>query len=177
MTFTTQWTGAPLILVSGTLLTAARIIREPVRAFASPGVAAALGAAFAGGLVPSPLAGEVARLPSLVRGIALSAFVADSRAIDPVLLRNALRANSGRSLLAVWSAARGADVPGLMKASTTPTDLLWGADDRLITADDVTSARRLLNTDRVRCLPNCGHWPLLERPAETAEFIVTADVR
>jgi pimeloyl-ACP methyl ester carboxylesterase len=140
-------------------------------------VAAALAAQFAGGLVPSAIAGEIAGLPAVARDIALYPFVADSRDVDPVLLREALRGNSHRSLLAVWRAARRADVPRLMEANTTPTDLLWGADDRLITTDDVTRAQRLLKADRVQCLRHCGHWPLLERPAETAEFILSADVR
>jgi len=50
---------------------------------------------------------------------------------------------------------------------TLPTQLLWGADDRVLPPVYAEAYARLIAGSRKTILPDCGHLPHRERPADT----------
>jgi pimeloyl-ACP methyl ester carboxylesterase len=54
-----------------------------------------------------------------------------------------------------------------------PTLIIWGAEDGLFSAADQTRLRAVFPQARVTTFPETGHAPNWERPAETAETLLT----
>ena len=50
-----------------------------------------------------------------------------------------------------------------------PTLLLWGDQDRVLDVSSIEVMKPLLKMPSVVIMKNCGHVPMLERPAETAQ--------
>ncbi|WP_394560959.1 alpha/beta fold hydrolase [Aquipseudomonas alcaligenes] len=50
-----------------------------------------------------------------------------------------------------------------------PTLLLWGDQDRILDVSSIEVMKPLLHKPSVVIMQNCGHVPMLERPAETAQ--------
>lgn len=50
-----------------------------------------------------------------------------------------------------------------------PTLLLWGDQDRVLDVSSIAVMKPLLKQPTVVIMKNCGHVPMLERPAETAQ--------
>jgi pimeloyl-ACP methyl ester carboxylesterase len=79
-----------------------------------------------------------------------------------------------RSLAGVLAA----ESPDLARV-TQPVQLVWGEQDRLVPALFARTLRRRLPHARLAVLPRCGHFPMLERPAEfhrlTTEFLGDLD--
>jgi pimeloyl-ACP methyl ester carboxylesterase len=50
-----------------------------------------------------------------------------------------------------------------------PTLLLWGDQDRVLDVSSIGVMQPLLKRPSVVIMQNCGHVPMLERPAETAQ--------
>ncbi len=50
-----------------------------------------------------------------------------------------------------------------------PTLLLWGDQDRVLDVSSIEAMKPLLKKPSVVIMKECGHVPMLERPAETAE--------
>ncbi len=75
-----------------------------------------------------------------------------------------------RSLAGVLAA----ESPDLARV-TQPVQLVWGEQDRLVPALFGRGLRRRLPHARLAVLPRCGHFPMLERPAEfhrlTTDFL------
>jgi pimeloyl-ACP methyl ester carboxylesterase len=163
-----------LVLISGTLQSAGRLLRRPLLGLFEPRLALAAGAQFFGGAVPqSDLLASLAS-SRIGRRMVLGSFVARPSDLDPELTFAALRGNAGRNMLRTAIEARRVDLAMLMHASTVPTDLLWGDRDPLIRAEDVREAQRLMKIERSERLPNCGHWPLLEQPEKVVDFVLSA---
>ncbi len=51
---------------------------------------------------------------------------------------------------------------------TTPTYLVWGADDRVLDVSGAAVLKQLLANAEVRIMPYMGHCPMIERPRDTA---------
>jgi pimeloyl-ACP methyl ester carboxylesterase len=54
-----------------------------------------------------------------------------------------------------------------------PSALLWGADERLLSVDQVDDYRVLLPGALVRVVPGWGHFPMIEQPRAYAEEVAT----
>ncbi len=54
-----------------------------------------------------------------------------------------------------------------------PVFLIWGDRDRILHVSSVEAYRRYIPQIETVILENCGHAPMIERPAETADFYVT----
>jgi pimeloyl-ACP methyl ester carboxylesterase len=166
-----------IILVSGTLLKAAELLRSPRKALLSPGLALAVANQFVGGIVPLrhvPI--DWILKSKLVRLLALWPFVAHPASLDPAVLARALSNTGGMGVLRVLSQAHSFNLIATMENAKQPVDLIWGALDRLISAQDVRLARTLLNVKRSQAIPDCGHWPMIEQPALLAGFISEWDL-
>jgi pimeloyl-ACP methyl ester carboxylesterase len=167
-----------VILVDGTLLRAASLLRSPRKALLAPSLAVAVAAQFIGGVIP------VRHVPTrsvlqwrLARVIALWPYVAHPASLDPAVLACALRNNRGGiGVLQVLAQSHSFDLIASMKEVKQPVDLIWGGEDRLISTEDIRWARTLLNANRSQEIPACGHWPMLERPSSLARFISEWDL-
>jgi pimeloyl-ACP methyl ester carboxylesterase len=55
---------------------------------------------------------------------------------------------------------------------TLPTQLVWGADDRILPRAFASGFETRLSGSRTHILPSCGHHPPLEQPQELASLIL-----
>jgi pimeloyl-ACP methyl ester carboxylesterase len=157
------------VLVAGTLLSATRVLTTAQTATADPALTAMVGIHVMAGAIPLDARGAcaIARHRTL-RAALLWPFLADPQHVPERELLAALPHPGGReSLRAIWS-ARQVDVRALMADTEVATRIVHGVDDRLIHDGDVNVARSLLDPDEVVALEGCGHWPHIERPAQTA---------
>ncbi len=53
-----------------------------------------------------------------------------------------------------------------LKDSPVPLMTVWGAEDIIIPAAHAEAVRRELPESVVRVIPECGHWPQMEKPGE-----------
>ena len=53
-----------------------------------------------------------------------------------------------------------------MKGSEVPLMTVWGADDIIIPVSHADDVRRELPDSVVRVIPECGHWPHMEKPGQ-----------
>jgi 4,5:9,10-diseco-3-hydroxy-5,9,17-trioxoandrosta-1(10),2-diene-4-oate hydrolase len=51
-----------------------------------------------------------------------------------------------------------------LKDSTVPLMTVWGAEDIIIPVSHADNVRRELPSSIVRVIPECGHWPQMEKP-------------
>ena len=158
-----------LVLVAGTLLSATRVLATAQTATADPALTAMVGIHVLAGVVPldARLARVIARRHAL-RVALLWPFLADPSHVPERELLAVLPHRGGcEALRAIWS-ARQVDVRALMADIKVATRIVHGVDDRLVDEGDVNAACRLLDPDEVVALEGCGHWPHIERPAQTA---------
>jgi pimeloyl-ACP methyl ester carboxylesterase len=59
----------------------------------------------------------------------------------------------------------------LLPKIAAPTLVLWGAADEITNGDAARQFHRLIPDSRLRWISNCGHAPMLERPADFASGI------
>ena len=60
-------------------------------------------------------------------------------------------------------------VSGAVKGLTTPTLIVWGAEDRALSVGTVPVLQALLPNAQAVVMPHVGHAPMIERPQATAE--------
>ncbi len=115
---------------------------------------------------PRPIVGLALRQvffdPSLVTRERLDEYEA------PLLRPGAVRAV--RSMLNA-PATGAAEYEALLRGLRQPTLLIWGADDRWIPVADAERYASSIAGARKVVLPDCGHMPQEERPAETLRLI------
>jgi pimeloyl-ACP methyl ester carboxylesterase len=56
----------------------------------------------------------------------------------------------------------------MLPTMLTPTLVVWGEQDKMLPVSDAYKFSQLMPNCRVEILQNCGHVPMLERPAEMA---------
>lgn len=56
-------------------------------------------------------------------------------------------------------------LPGLKKLPI-PLLIIWGEEDRVIPVAQAHQAARYLTNSQVHIIPQCGHWPQMEKPRE-----------
>jgi 2-hydroxy-6-oxonona-2,4-dienedioate hydrolase len=54
----------------------------------------------------------------------------------------------------------------------TPTMIVWGEQDALIPAENGRRMQQLITGSILKVIPQCGHLPALEKPAEFARFVL-----
>ena len=59
-------------------------------------------------------------------------------------------------------------LPTRLRPVELPSALLWGADERILSVDQVEDYRALLPLAQVRTVPGWGHFPMIEQPAAYA---------
>lgn len=161
-----------LIFVSGTLVRAAEMTQRPSRALANPRLAALVALQFTAGLFPIPriVLRALAASPAL-RHAMLWPFVAQPREISGERLLETLSGTGSIAVGRILFSARQIDYLSIMSAIPRPVDLVWGAEDLLISNEDVDLTRRLADIGSSSRIEQCGHWPWLERPQELVDFI------
>lgn len=161
-----------LVLVDGTLGRAMSLLRDPGKVIRDPLLDIYLAAQFLGGILPigRPLAQAIART-RIIREFALWPYVAHPGTLNPGVLAAALANNGGFAVAQSLVEAHRVDYPGLLAAVSQCVDLVWGAEDHLISPRDVAEATLLLRIKRTLEIPSCGHWPMIERPSVLADFI------
>ena len=160
------------VLVAGTLISASRVLATTQTATAHPNLTAMVGIHILAGAIPLDARGAraIARHRTL-RAALLWPFLARPQQVpDPDLLAVLPHPGGSESIRAIWS-ARNVDVRALMAHTEVVTRIVCGDHDRLIQLGDVNVARELLNPDEVVVLEGCGHWPHIERPAQTAAAV------
>lgn len=162
-----------VVLVAGTLGRVARIVRHPWTAIGHPQLAAAVAAQFVGAAVHvRPRLAQLLECSTLVRMLTLWPYVAHPPRLLPGVLATALADNGGPQAVRALAEGRRTDFASLLSGVPCAVDLVWGGSDRLISSDDLKEAARLASVERMTEIDNCGHWPMLERPYELAEFIL-----
>jgi pimeloyl-ACP methyl ester carboxylesterase len=162
-----------IVLVDACLFRAISILHEPNRVLKNLPVAVNLAAQFIGAILPlNGRAVEILARNSLLRQMALWPFVKHPTHLDPPLLAEALRHNGSLAGAGTaFSAGRSTDLRNLMASVTQPVDIVWGAQDRLMNVADVEIAERVGRVAEKLSIPDCGHWPMLEKPRVLAEFL------
>jgi pimeloyl-ACP methyl ester carboxylesterase len=160
------------VLVAGTLVSASRVLATTQTATAHSGLTAMVGIHVLAGVIPLDARGArtIARHRTL-RAALLWPFLAYPQQVsEPDLLAVLPHPGGSEAVRAVWS-ARNVDIRALMAQTEVSTRIVCGDHDRLIHPGDVNVARSLLDPDEVVVLEGCGHWPHIERPAETAAAV------
>jgi pimeloyl-ACP methyl ester carboxylesterase len=160
-------------LVDGTLFTALTIVQHPRTGVRDPKIALNAGLQFLGGAVP--LNEHTARLiasNSLVRQVILWPYVQSPSRLDSAYLPIALSNNGGLGAILAYRLARSVDIGDLLAKVNCPVQLVWGADDRLINRSDIDRAQGELKIVKTLAIPDCGHWPMLEKPDALATFLI-----
>jgi len=160
------------VLVAGTLVSASHVLASAQAATADPKLTAMVGIHALAGAIPLDTRGAraIARHRTL-RAALLWPFLAHPQQVpEPDLLAVLPHSGGSESVRAIWS-ARDVDVRALMAHTEVATRIVCGDRDRLIHVGDVNTARSLLNPDEVVVLEGCGHWPHIERPAQTAAAV------
>lgn len=165
-----------LIVVDGTLGRAIKLIKSPQRVFKDPELSLYVFSQVIGGTVPiRPWTAKAISSSPIVRQLTLWPYIASPRETDPELLANALSDNGSLAVAKALSEARRLDHIELMRAVSRPVDLAWGAEDHLISHEDVEQARRFMAIDRELEIQSCGHWPMIERPEVLTAFILSCE--
>ena len=69
-----------------------------------------------------------------------------------------------RSSISIRGLRQRSYILGPLKASQVPLLIIWGAEDIIISASHAEAASRELPESIVRVIPECGHWPQMEKP-------------
>jgi pimeloyl-ACP methyl ester carboxylesterase len=106
----------------------------------------------------------VERAPA--RAVMFGRIVHDPHALDPADGRIVLEASRGATRIphGVHAALHG-DIRPLLGRLPMPVDLVWGAEDRLLAPSGIGEALRVRPDLAVHVIADCGHLPMLERPA------------
>jgi pimeloyl-ACP methyl ester carboxylesterase len=163
-----------LILVDAAPVTAAAILRNPVKGLRAPALTATLAAQFLAGLVPlrKRTAGLVAS-SKITRTLALWPFVERPDCLDPKITAAALSHTGGAiTVIHALQQSRRVDLLRLLDDVHIPIDIVRGQYDNMNTAADVDSVRHHADVHRELVVEGCRHWPPIEAPETLIDFIL-----
>lgn len=164
-----------LVLIDSTLLAVERLLTRPATMLRNPQLALAVVIQFAGGLVPmNPERARRVAYNRILRHLAFWSYIHSPAKLDPASLADAISFVGGKhakNVLRVIPAARYVNMEKLMARLTQPVSLIWGQSDPLITQPDITRSRDLMPVDDVLAIPQCGHWPIIEKPQVVIDFL------
>lgn len=86
---------------------------------------------------------------------------------------DARRPGQGRVRAQSYRAMRANDLSGRLKEISTPTMLLWGAEDNTVPLRDAAVVADEWPTADLRIIPKAGHWPQFETPDVTKRYIAS----
>ena len=161
-----------VVLLDGHLISVYELIRNPRNALRHPKLAMGMVLFLSGLLVPSR--GSIVRVLArhrFFRVLLFSYLVSRPAKLDPDLLRVAFSKTRNRGILTALMAVRRVNVTAVMKATSVPTAVAWGTEDPLLLERDSTITKRLLRPVSMHRITDCGHWPMLERPAEVLRIL------
>jgi pimeloyl-ACP methyl ester carboxylesterase len=161
-----------VVLLDGHLISVYELIRNPRNALRQPKLAIGMVLFLSGLLIP--FRGSIVRILArykFFRILLFSYLVARPAKLDPDLLGVAFSRTRNRGILAALMAARSVDVTAVMKATSVRTAVAWGTKDPLLLERDSTITKRLLHPESMHRIRDCGHWPMLERPAEVLRIL------
>jgi pimeloyl-ACP methyl ester carboxylesterase len=164
-----------LVLIDSTLLAVERLLTRPATMLRNPKLALAVAIQFIGGLIPmNPARARRLAYNRILRHLAFWSYIHAPAALDPASLADAISSVGGKhakNVLRVIPAARYVNIEKLMARLTQPVSLIWGQGDPLITQPDITRSRDLMPVDDVLAIPQCGHWPIIEKPQVVIDFL------
>jgi pimeloyl-ACP methyl ester carboxylesterase len=70
-----------------------------------------------------------------------------------------------RSSITLRGVRKAAYILDRLKSSDVPLMTVWGAEDRIIPVQHAEDVRRELPGSIVEVIPECGHWPQMEKPS------------
>ena len=70
------------------------------------------------------------------------------------------------SSINLWGLRKEAYILERLKGSEVPLMTVWGANDIIIPVSHAAAVRRELPESTVRIIPECGHWPQMEKPGQ-----------
>ena len=73
---------------------------------------------------------------------------------------------SMRSSINLWGLRKPWYILERLKGSEVPLMTVWGANDIIIPLSHAEAVRRELPKSVVRIIPECGHWPQMEKPGQ-----------
>lgn len=129
-------------------------------------------------LISLPIVGEIIYNPWLHNWAGVSKKLFHSPLAFPQDVLEELdrvRTTPGATRAALRSIRSSIDYRGMMdqrlvihrlKALAAPLLTVWGEDDRLIPVSHVQTVREVVPHGLVRTLPECGHWPQMEKAGE-----------
>jgi pimeloyl-ACP methyl ester carboxylesterase len=164
-----------VVLLDGHLISVYELIRNPRNALSHPKLAMGMVLFLSGLLIP--FRGSIVRILArhkFFRVLLFSYLVARPAKLNPDLLRVAFSKTRNRGILAALMAVRSVDVTAVMKATSVRTAVAWGTEDPLLLERDTTITKRLLHPESMHKISDCGHWPMLERPAEVLRILRAA---
>jgi pimeloyl-ACP methyl ester carboxylesterase len=119
-------------------------------------------------------ADTLARRPGL-RDVALGLIVRHADRLPPPLVAEQIRGGGKPGFLPALQANLDYDFRHRVPEIACPTLIVWGADDPVVTTRDADAYAGLIPGSRSVILPDTGHLPQIERPAEfnalLAEFL------
>ncbi len=71
-----------------------------------------------------------------------------------------------RCCINLWGLRKQGHILERLKASPVPLMTVWGANDIIIPVSHAEAVRRDLPESVVRIIPECGHWPQMEKPGQ-----------
>jgi pimeloyl-ACP methyl ester carboxylesterase len=145
-----------LVLASAAGISHARMRKEPAE------MAARMAAATAP--LTIRLGDTYMRRPLLRYAAFKSVFHAPNRLRKELIWEQFNGAMKASGTLAATSALVGYDFTDRLEAVTDPTLIVWGRNDRIVSAWDAYGYSRHLGDSRVVIFDRCGHVPQIERP-------------
>lgn len=156
-----------VIFVSGAMFRASDMAQHPTHFFRNPKLGTAVGIQFLSGSLPvsTTFRRLIVKSPT-VRQLALWPFVAHPRTLDPDILSHALTGTGSSTVMKILLHAGSIDYVGIMAAIEQPVDLISGSADRLVGPADIALMRSAVNVVNTHTIPDCGHWPMIEKTSE-----------
>lgn len=161
-----------VVIVDGHMISAYEMSRKPQNIVHYPRTALGIAILLSGLLIP--YRGFLARViirSRVGRTVLLNYLVAKPSDLNPGLLKIAFSNIRNRGTIPMLKAVQNLDVIRLMKNTSANIILCWGSDDPLLSDRDTAMAQLILRPKKTVAILNCGHWPMLERPAELARII------
>ena len=133
-------------------------------------------------IVSVPLLGELIYQPRLMSLLGISnrlfyrppafpdGFRPESSRSDPESRRVTIQAI--RSCITLFGQRKRCQILGRLEGLAVPIMTVWGTEDRYIPVSHAYLIGRALPRTEVRTIPECGHWPHMEKAAEFNALLI-----
>ncbi len=133
-------------------------------------------------IVSVPLLGELIYQPRLMRLLGVGnrlfyrpptlpdGFRPESSRSDPESRRVTIQAI--RSCITLFGQKKRCQILDRLEGLAAPIMTVWGTEDRYIPVSHAHLIGRALPRAEVRTIPECGHWPHMEKPAEFNALLI-----